>query len=94
MIKALEAQGVERAEQLVRRDRGGMSPVVAETRIRRALDALLDGASKEERTLVARVVELLASGGREGPGGLPGWSLVELGPEREPANRRLRPSLD
>ena len=94
MIKALEAEGIERPEQLVRRDRGGMSPVVAETRIRRALDALLDGASKEERTLAARIVELLASGGREGPGGLPGWSLVELGPEPEPPNRRLRPSLD
>lgn len=94
MIKALEAEGVERAEQLVRRDRDGMSPVVAETRVRRALDALLEGATDEQRRLVARAVELLASGGREGTGGLPGWALVEVGPQPEPPNRRLRPSVD
>jgi hypothetical protein len=94
MVKALEAEGVERAEQLVRRDRQGMSPVIAETLIRKALDALLDGATDEERRLVARAVELLASGSREGPGGLPGWALVEIGPQPEPPNRRLRPSVD
>lgn len=94
MIKALEAEGVEHAEQLVRRDRDGMSPVVAETRVRRALDALLEGATKDERQLVARAVQLLASGGREGAGGLPGWALIELGPQGEPPNRRLHPSVD
>lgn len=89
LIGALESQGVRDAEQLVRRDRDGLLPAIATTILQRRLDDLLADASDEERKLVAKVVQLIASDGRSVRDPLPGWSLVELGPEPEPANRRI-----
>jgi hypothetical protein len=80
---------VKDAEQLVRRDRDGLLPAVASTLVKGRLDDLLAGASDEERKLVAKVVKLLTSDGRSLRDPLPGWSLVELGPEPEPPNRRI-----
>lgn len=89
LIGALESQGVKDAEQLVRRDRDGLLPAIAATLLQRRLDALLADANDEERKLVATVVKLLTSDGRSLRDPLPGWSLVELGPEPEPPNRRI-----
>ncbi len=94
LVRALEAAGVERAEQLVRPDRDGMSPLVAQELINRALDALLDGATTEERALAAGVVRLLTEDGHGARGAMPGWSLVEIGPQPDPPNRRIRVSVD
>ena len=94
VIGALEAQGIERAETLVRRDREGIAPVVATTLIERALGELLAGATKEARATAAKVVELLTDGGHGARGGLPGWSLVEVGPQPDPPNRRISPRVD
>lgn len=89
LIRALEAEGVPDAEKLVRRDQQGLLPAVAGTLIQRRLDALLDDATPKERALVARVIKLLGADGRSIRDPLPGWSLVEVGPEPEPPNRRI-----
>lgn len=88
-IRALEKEGVDDAEGLVRRDREGLLPAVATAVIRRRLGALLDGASPEARELAAEIVDLLTGQGGGQPDGLPGWMLVEIGPEPAPPNRRI-----
>lgn len=90
LIGALEREGIHDAEALVRRDRDGLLPAVATRLIERRLDALVDelpeagrGAARE---FVQRVAEILSRDGKpRGP--LPGWTLVEAGPE--PPNRRI-----
>ena len=89
LVRALEAEGIEKAEQLVRRDRDGLLPAVVTQLIQRRLEAILDDASPGERELVARVVALLTSDGVALRDGLPGWMLVEIGPEPLPPNRRI-----
>lgn len=89
VVRALEAEGVANAEKLVRRDHGGLLPVVATTLIRQRLEAVLGDASAAERKLVRRAVKVLTEEGRTARGPLPGWSIVELGPEPEPPNRRI-----
>ncbi|MEO8511582.1 MAG: hypothetical protein ABI534_10125 [Chloroflexota bacterium] len=91
MIRALERQGLTNAEKLVRRDREGLGPVIAEELITRRLAVLVadlpSEGRDEARVLIERITEILtAERGREG---LPGWALVEIGPEGEPPNRRI-----
>ena len=92
LIVALEREGITDAEALVRRDREGMLPAVATRLIERRLDALVDdlpaAQQKAARLLFRRAAEVLsAEGSRRDP--LPGWTLVEIGPEPEPPNRRI-----
>lgn len=92
LIAALEREGITDAEALVRRDREGMLPAVATRLIERRLDALVDdlpaAQQKAARLLFRRAAEVLsAEGSRRDP--LPGWTLVEIGPEPEPPNRRI-----
>lgn len=92
LIGALEREGIGDAEALVRRDRDGLLPAVAIRLIDRRLDALVKElpatARDAAREFVQRVAEILSSDGKpRGP--LPGWTLVEAGPEREPPNRRV-----
>ena len=92
LIGALEREGITDAEALVRRDREGMLPAVATRLIERRLDALVDdlpaAQQKAARLLFRRAVEVLsAEGSRRDP--LPGWTLVEIGPESEPPTRRI-----
>ena len=89
LVRALEAEGVEKAEQLVQRDRDGLLPAVVTQLIGRRLGAILDGASPSERELLARVVALLTADGVAPRDALPGWMLVEVGPEPVPPNRRI-----
>jgi hypothetical protein len=92
LIAALEKAGVSDAEDLVRRDREGIGPAVATRLIERRLEAIVaelpergrDGA----RELLRRAAEAISVDGRA-VGELPGWSLVEIGPEPEPPNRRI-----
>jgi hypothetical protein len=94
LIRALEREGVEDAEALVRRDRDGNSPAVAARLIDRRLDALIEDVPDKEREraqeLIRRAAEVLTNEGSTVRDPLPGWLLVEIGPEREPVNRRIR----
>lgn len=85
LIGELEAEGITDAEALVRRDRDGLMPVVATALIERRLATLVDEAPE----VVRRVLEILSSDGTKRTASLPGWSLVEIGPEPEPPNRRI-----
>lgn len=85
LITELEAEGIADAEALVRRDRDGLMPVVATALIERRLAALVDDAPD----VIRRVTEILSSEGTKAKGSLPGWSLVEIGPEPPPPNRRI-----
>lgn len=85
LIGELEAEGITDAEALVRRDRDGLMPVVATALIERRLATLVDEAPE----VVRRVLEILSSDGTKRTGSLPGWSLVEIGPEPGPPNRRI-----
>ena len=85
LITELEAEGITDAEALVRRDRDGLMPVVATALIERRLAALVD----ESPEIVRHVTEILSSDGTRARGVLPGWSLVEIGPEPAPPNRRI-----
>ena len=91
-IAALEADGVEEAEDLVRRDREGIGPAVATRLIERRLagivDELPESARPGARELLGRVAAVLSAEGQS-RGPLPGWTLVEVGPEPEPANRPI-----
>ncbi len=88
-IAALEREGIEDAELLVRRDRDGLLPAVAVRLIERRLAELTDGASASEKQLLQRAVEILSAEGRA-TDALPGWALVEVEPGEDlPPNRRI-----
>ncbi|MGQ0607077.1 MAG: hypothetical protein ACT4OQ_01245 [Chloroflexota bacterium] len=92
LIGALERAGIHDAESLVRRDRDGLLPAVAtrliEGRLEEIVDELPEQGRAAARDFVQRVAEVLSSEGRpKDP--LPGWTLVEVGPEPEPPNRRI-----
>lgn len=93
LIAALEREGITDAEALVRRDREGLLPAVATRLIERRLDALLDdlpaAQQKAGRALVRRAAEVLSAEGTSRRDQLPGWTLVEIGSEAEPPNRRI-----
>ncbi|CAN5598609.1 hypothetical protein BH23CHL7_BH23CHL7_22420 [soil metagenome] len=94
LIRALEREGVEDAEQLVRRDREGLAPEVTRRLIERRLDDLPADLPEQGRPavrdLIQQVVAVLTVDGTRTGKHLPGWSLVEIGPEPAPPNRRIR----
>lgn len=93
LIAALESEGIADPEKLVRRDRDGLSPAIAETLIRRRLDALVDELPEKgregARLLIDRAVAVLTAPGASLRDPLPRWSVVEVGPRPEPPNRRI-----
>jgi hypothetical protein len=93
LIRALEAEGVSDAEALVRRDRDGIGPAIATRIIERRLEAIIDELPERGRAgareLIRRATEVLTAEGTAMPKGVPGWSLIEIGPEPEPDNRRI-----
>lgn len=93
LVKALQLEGIADADELVRSDRKGAQPVVAAKLLERRLEAIVEdvpAAGRDDaRRLVQRVTELLAAGGTTNFEPLPGWMLVEVGPEPEPPNRRV-----
>jgi hypothetical protein len=92
LVRALEREGVPEAEDLVRRDRDGLLPAIAAQLIDQRLAALVDDLPADERKiaerLVRRAAEILSADGTTG-GALPGWTLVEIGSDGEPPNRRI-----
>ena len=91
-IAALEREGITDAELLVRRDRDGLLPAVAIRRIERRLAEAADGASPKERKLIGRVAEILSAEGRA-TDALPGWTLVEVAPGKDPPPEHRRIDL-
>jgi hypothetical protein len=93
LIRVLEAEGVSDAEALVRRDRDGIGPAIATRIIERRLEAIIDELPERGRAgareLIRRATEVLTAEGTAMPKGVPGWSLIEIGPEPEPDNRRI-----
>ncbi len=93
LIAALDGEGITDAEALVRRDREGLLPAVAARLIATRLEALvsdLPGSWRDAlRDFVQRVANVLAVQGTTVRAPLPGWVLVEVGREPEPANRRI-----
>lgn len=93
LVRALEGEGIEDAEALVRRDREGLGPTVATHLVEQRLEKLVAEAPTKERTktreLVRRVAEILSSEGTGLPEPMPGWVLVEIGAEGPPPNRRI-----
>ena len=94
LIRALEREGVDHAEQLVRRDREGLAPVVATRLLERRLEAIVEDFPEDGReavrALVRRVAAVLSDEGGGPTSPLPGWVLVEVEPAPEPENRRIR----
>jgi len=93
LIGALEHEGIADAEALVRRDREGLLPAVATRLIERRLEAQVGELPARERdealALLRRATEILTAEGSTVTDPLPGWVLVEVGPEPEPPNRRI-----
>lgn len=93
LIGTLERDGIGNAESLVRRDREGVGPEIATRLIERQLaeivDELPERGREGARELIRRAVEVLTAAGAAPNRDLPGWMLVEVGPEPEPANRRI-----
>ena len=93
LIAALEREGIDNAEALVRRDRDGLLPAIATRRIERRLAAAVEGLPEEDRAAAAKIVrgvaEILSADGRPTEA-LPGWALVEIGPgDKPPKQRRI-----
>lgn len=93
LIRVMEGEGVADAEALARRDREGIGPAIATRIIERRLAAIVDELPERgrpgARELIRRATEVLTAEGTAMPAGVPGWSLVEIGPEPEPDNRRI-----
>lgn len=92
LIRALELEGVSDTEQLVRDARKDREPLVARRVLDGRLEAILDDLPEDEqeaaRHVMQRVLELLTATGTTLFEPLPGWTLVEVGPEA-PAERRI-----
>lgn len=95
LVRALERDGIKEAENLVRLDREGNLPVIATRLLERRIEALIQGASSKDRKvlrdLARDLFEIFTAQGERNPSPLPGWALVEIGPDRQPTKRRLRP---
>ena len=93
LIRTLERDGIGDAESLVRRDREGVGPEIAtrliERQLARIIDELPERGREGARELIRRAVEMLSVAGGTPNRDLPGWMLVEVGPEPEPSNRRI-----
>ena len=89
LIAALEHEGIEDADALVRRDITGNQPVIAARLLAREILAAVGTATKPE-SVVESVVEALGSS--KVRRGLPGWELIERdGPSDEERVIRLVP---
>lgn len=93
LIAALEREGVQNAESLVRRDRDGQAPQVAGALIERRMAELLGdvpaGEQDNVRGLIRRIVRILTVEGTGRHDSLPGWALVETDRNAVPPGRRI-----
>lgn len=93
LIRALEKEGIDDAEALVRKDRQGLLPAVAIALLNRRLTEVVDELPEKDRPLAKKLVNQLGAvitSGEKLPDPLPGWALYEMGEGREPTKRRVR----
>jgi hypothetical protein len=92
-IRALEREGISDAETLVKRDRGGLAPAIAQRLIEERLRVLTAELPTKERLaaerLIRRAAAIVSGSGGQQPDDLPGWALVETGADPDPPNRRI-----
>jgi hypothetical protein len=93
LVRALEREGIADAEMVVRRDREGIAPAIVQRLIERQLAELVANVPARERAaaerLVRRAAAIVAGSGAPRVAGLPGWQVVEVGPEPIPKSRRV-----
>jgi hypothetical protein len=93
LVRALEREGIADAEMVVRRDREGIAPAIVQRLIERQLAELVANVPVKERAaaerLVRRAAAIVAGSGAPRVAGLPGWQVVEIGPEPIPKSRRV-----
>jgi hypothetical protein len=94
LIRALEHEGIEAAEDLVRADREASEPMIAARLLERRLAALIEESPEagraNARTLLRQIADVVGSEGATVRRRLPGWALVELDADGKPTNRRIR----
>jgi hypothetical protein len=92
-IRALEREGIDDPEGLVRKDRQARTPAVASALLRRELEQAINKLPQDDQAAANAALEqlskILAAGDRNRDP-LPGWALLEIGADREPTGRRLR----
>lgn len=96
LIKALEREGVDGAEGLVRHHRDDASPTVATKIVERRLCALIDEQPEAERKraqhLVSQATRILGDSGATVSAPAPRWALVEVTEDDQP-RRRITPRV-
>jgi hypothetical protein len=93
LIRALEKEGMDDAEALVRKDRQGLLPTVAMALLNKRLDAVVEDLPEKDRALAEKLLNRLGAvitSGEKLPDPLPGRALFETGEGREPTKRRVR----
>jgi hypothetical protein len=95
LIRALEKEGLDGAEELVRRHRDDATPVVAARLIEHRLRALIDEQPEADRerarATVLRVTEILTADGLRVARPAPRWALIELTEGEPTPKRHIRP---
>jgi|GEM_PF-5437695 len=99
LIRALEKEGFDDPEELVRRHRDDTTPTITTRVLEHRLREIADDSDPDNRAaarkLIARVVDELALNGNSVRRPLLGWALVEIASHDDAApRRRLRPRTD
>jgi len=93
LIRALEKEGIDDADALVRKDRQGLMPAIAVELLNRRLAAVVDNLPEKDQVLGRKLISQLGAvitSGEKLADPLPGWALYETGEGREPTKRRVR----
>ena len=95
LIRAIEREGVQDAEALVRRSRGQDEAILATAVIERLLEELVNEQPEDQRdrarALVSRTAQILTQQGSATSPPLPRWATVEVADGAKPARTiRLR----
>jgi hypothetical protein len=95
LIRALEKDGLDAAELVVRRGRGAATPVIATQVVEHRMRALVDQQPEADRErahkLIRQVAKILAEDGTSNERPTPRWALVEVAGDDPPAAVRMRP---
>lgn len=95
LIKALDKEGLEDAELVVRRGRNAATPVIANQVLEERLRALVSQQPEAQRErahkLIRQVTKLLAEEGTSNERPTPRWALVEVTDSEPPPSVRMRP---
>jgi hypothetical protein len=98
LIRALEKEGIPKAEDLVRLHRGDRAPTIATRVLEHRLADIVERHPEEDRErlkeAIQDVLRAITVDGASMPKPLPRWALTELTNEEEPsAGRQMRPRV-